>query len=121
MVPDFAAPASRQHQKHWRRLVPSLLLVDAGPQHADLPGQGMTDIAAGRTAQPAILLRFERQQGEYMVDIAEHGARPAGPPRPDRGGDVVNDRYRGIAGPNPSCPPIGSSQVLDDHANVRRG
>ena len=54
------------------------LLVDTGPQHADLLDQGMTDIAAWRTAEPAIFLRFERQQSEYVVDVSAHCARPAG-------------------------------------------
>ena len=107
VVPDLAAAASRQHQQNRRRLVPALLLVGVGPQRGDLLGQGMADIAAGRPAQPAIGLRFERQQRQHMIDIDAHRARPAGPPRPDRGRDVVDDRDRGIAGADASVPPDG--------------
>src|ERR1700737_1738867 len=81
----------------------------------------MTDIAAWRTPQPAILLRLERQQGKHMIDIGAHRARPAGPPRPNRGRNVVDNRNRGIAGPNPPCHPMGKIGAVDDHENVGRG
>ena len=88
---------------------------------ADLFGQGMTDIAAGRPAQPAIFLRFERQQGQHVIDIGAHRACPAGPPRPDRGRHVIDDRDRGIAGPNASCHPMGEVGAVDDHEDIGRG
>ena len=84
MMPDLAAAASRQHQQNRRLPVPALLLGGSGPQRGDLLDQGMTDIAAGRPAQPAVLLRFERQQGQDMVDItaALRAPGPAATPRP---------------------------------------
>ena len=49
-----------------------------------LLGQGMADIAAGRAAQPAIGLRFERQQRQHVIDIASasRAPGPAATPRP---------------------------------------
>src|SRR6266704_719123 len=80
----------------------------------------MADIAAGRTAKPAIGLGLEGKQSEDMIDIAKHRARPAGPPRPDRGRYVVDDRDGGIAGPNAPRHPVGEIGAVDDDENVRR-
>jgi hypothetical protein len=101
--------------------VPAPLFVGIGTKRIDLFDQGMTDIAARRTVKPAIGLRFERQQGEDVIDVAQHRARPARPPRPDRRRYVINDRQRGIAGPDPPCHPMGEVGTVDDHKNVRRG
>ena len=81
--------------------------LGSGPQRGDLLDQGMTDIAAGRPAQPAIGLRLERQQRQHMVDIsgASRAPGPAATPRPKarhnrRSGS--RDRGRG-----PGAPPDG--------------
>ncbi len=121
VVPDLAAPASRQHQQHRRRLVPAFLLLDGGPQARDLLGQGMADIAAGRPAQPAVFLRFERQQRQHVIDIDAHRLRPAGPPCPDRGRDIVDDRDRGIARTHAPRHPVGEVGTVDDDEYVGRG
>ena len=56
-----------------------------------------------------------------MIDIGAHRARAAGPPRPDRRRDVIDDRDRGIAGPNAPCHPMGKIRTIDDHKNIGRG
>src|SRR5258706_1499166 len=56
-----------------------------------------------------------------MIDIGAHRARPAGPPGPNRGGNVVDDRYRGIAGPNAPRDAVGKMGLVDDHEKFGRG
>ena len=79
-----AAPAATPPAARLRRR--------SGRSDDNLLGQGMADIAAGRAAQPAIGLGLERQQRQHVIDIFQHRARPAGPPRPDRGRHIVDDR-----------------------------
>src|SRR4051794_4460336 len=80
----------------------------------------MTDIAAGRTTQPAVFLRLKRQQGEHVVDVAAHRARTAWPPGPDRGSNVVYYRNRWIADADPLGHPQRKIGAVDDHENIRR-
>ena len=106
-----AAPAARRRGVSAHRRM--------GRKVADLLGQGMADIAARRAAQPAIFLRFERQQRQHVIDIGAHRPRPARPPCPDRGGDIVDDRNRGIARPHAPCDPVGEIRTVDDDEHVR--
>src|SRR5262245_25604823 len=79
----------------------------------------MPDIAARWPAKPRMHLRLERQQRENMVDIAPHGARAAGPPRPHRRRDVIDDRYGWRLLADPSCDPMGQFRTVDDDEDIR--
>src|SRR5665213_2696745 len=61
---------------------PPARLLCIGPQIVELFDQRMADIGAGRPAQFAHHLRLERQQRQYMVNVAFHRACAAGTPSP---------------------------------------
>ena len=90
-----------------------------GRSSFNLLDQRMSDIAAGRPAEPLVHLRLERQQREHVIDIGAHGARPARPPRPDRRRDVVDDRDRRRAPAHAPCDPVGQVRAVDDDEHIR--
>ena len=116
---DFAGTASRQDQHDGRIRTPALRLLGIGPQFGNALDQRMADIAARRTAELDIHRRLERQDGEHLIDISAHGAGAAGPPRPDRGRDVIEDRNFGREPAHAAGNPVGEIGTVDDHQSVR--
>ena len=55
----------------------------------------MPDIGAGRTAEPPMRRRFERQQREHVVGVGSHGLGTTRPPRPDARAHIIDDRKLG--------------------------
>lgn len=119
MPPDLAAPAAGQYQQPWRRGLAARLLLRGGTQARKLLDQGMADIGAGRTIEPAECVGLERQQAEDMIDIATHRPCPARPPRPHGRRHVVDDRDRAIARANPLRHALGEIGTVDDDEHVR--
>src|SRR5919109_1690525 len=79
----------------------------------------MTDIGARRPPETAMHLGLEWQQSEDMIDVAAHHPRAAGPPRPDRGRDVFDNRNFRIGGADPPRDTAGKARTVDDDENVR--
>ena len=77
-APHLAAAAAGQHQKDRRIGIAAARLLGVGPQLADVLDQRMADIGAGRSAEPRMHGRLERQEREHMIDIGAHRARPPG-------------------------------------------
>ena len=80
--------------------------------------QRMADIDAGRPAEPLMRRRLERQDREHVIDITAHGARPARPPCPDRGRDVIDDRDRRRRRAHAARDPVGEIRAVDDDESV---
>src|SRR5580704_12710632 len=118
-MPDFATPASRQDQHDGRIRAAALRFLGIGPQFGDALDQRMANITARRTAELDVHRRLERQDGEDLIDISAHGARAAGPPRPDRGRDVIEDRDFGREPAHAAGDPMGEIGTIDDHQRIR--
>src|SRR6185437_14458923 len=54
-----------------------------------------------------------------MIDIAQHGAGPAWPPRPDGRRHIIDDRDRGIARAHMARHAMGEVRTIDDDQNIR--
>jgi len=57
---------------------------------------------------------FERQDGEYAVDISAHRARPARPPSPDRRRDIIEYRNRRQAAAHAARHAVSEIRAVDD-------
>ena len=79
----------------------------------------MADIDARRTAEPLVRGRLERQDGQHAIDIVAHGARPPGPPGPDRRRNIIEDGDRRRAGAHAPRDPVGEIRAIDDDQRVR--
>jgi len=60
--------------------------------------QPMADIGSCGAAKPFQFLRLERQDAQDAIDVRAHGRRPAGPPCPNAGADIMDDGDRRIGG-----------------------
>ncbi len=69
-------------------MFPEILV--AGEAGADFAGERVADITDGNLVFPEKGF-FEGEDAEKLVDDAPHGFDPALPPRPDLGGDQVDD------------------------------
>ena len=118
-MPDFAAPASGQDEHDGRIRAAALCLLGIGAQFGDVLDHRMADIEARRAAELDVDRRLERQDGEHLIDISAHGAGAAGPPRPDRGRDVIEDRDFGREPAHAAGDPVGEIGAVDDHQRVR--
>src|SRR5580704_17660652 len=116
---DFASPASRQDQHNGRIRTPPLRLLGIGPQFGNALDQGMADIATRRAAELDVQRRLERQDGEHLIDISAHGAGATGPPRPDRGRHVIEDRDFGREPAHAARDAVGEIGTVDDHQCIR--
>ena len=117
---DLAGAAARQHQNERRRFAGDGLFRP-GTQLRQPFGQRMADINAGRTAEPPMCRRLERQDREYAIYIIAHGPGPPRPPRPYRGRNVVDDRDRRHPGAHAAGDPVGEIGAVDDHDGVGTG
>src|SRR5665213_3033573 len=81
----------------------------------------MADIGAGRPAQFAHHLRLERQQRQYMVNVAFHRACAAGTPSPYRRADVIDSRDPRRAGAHATRHAMSEFRTVDDDQHVGRG
>ena len=118
----LARPAAGQDHQHGAVLGRTEALAQGFsievPHPIELLDQRVTDIAASRAAKAAMRFRLEGQNGEDVIDIAAHLARPARPPSPDARRDIVDDR-------NLRRPPahalghlMGEFGAVEDHESV---
>src|SRR5579883_3002624 len=119
MPRDLARPAAWQHQHDGRIGGAPLRFLGIGPQQRDLFGERMADEGARGTAEPRVRVWLERQQSKHVVDIGAHRTGAAGPPRPDRGRHIVDDRDGGPRRPHPPRDPVGEVRAVDDDQHVR--
>src|SRR5690606_19655028 len=88
-------PGARQQQQSlgatWRQ-VPGSSLPRGSLQHPWVAGEPVPDIDARRAAEPFQFRRLEGQQAQNPVHIRPHRRRPARPPGPHAGTDIVDDR-----------------------------
>ena len=68
------------------------LLEIIRPKSSRRSAQGMPHKGAGRPAELFHHRWLKRQQRQHVIDISPHASRAAGPPCPDRGTDIVDDR-----------------------------
>src|SRR6185437_4570743 len=79
----------------------------------------MSDIASRRTVKPTQYGRFERQQGEDVINVAAHGTRAPRPPCPDRRTNIVDDRNFRRPLADTACNAMRKLGAVDDDDNVR--
>lgn len=122
-VINLRAPAAGQHEQHR----PAIGNAEALRQLPTVRGldlvqaldQRMTDIRADRSAKTRMRSRFERQQGQHMIDVATHALGPTRPPRPHARTDIIDDRDMRRPPPDPLRYRVRELRTVDDDDNIR--
>src|ERR1700722_12167289 len=78
----------------------------------------MTDIDTTRSSQPPVGLRLERQQRQHAIDVSQHRLGAAGPPRPDAGTDVIDDRQSRQRRPDTAGDAMSEVRAVDDNEDI---
>ena len=122
---DLGRPAPGQHDEDglgWIERKPRRKLagVEASDPAEPLDHR-MADIGAWRSAQPAMRIRLEWQDGHEVIDIGPHLLRPTRPPGPDARRDIVDDRNLRFALADALGNRMGEFGTVDDDDAVRVG